>query len=511
MEDYQNLGQEVNLLQPKRINDEHRPPISKGRFLLFLILIALIFFGANCAYRRYSIAKLPGESAAYDPITLKPKKIGFLQAVKNFVFHSNNFLEGQSSDRINILLLGMGGPGHDGPYLTDTNIIVSVKPSTNEVAMTSVPRDLGVEIAGEGLRKINYANSIGETQQAGEGGEYARQIFAQTFNMDIPYYIRVDFKAFQEIIDAVGGINVNVPRSFTDVSFPGANESYITVSFNAGPQVMLGERALQYARSRHGNNGEASDFARSKRQQLILTALKEKLLSIGTYTNPIKIEKILQSLSTHVTTNLDFGQIMYLASIARDMDNNIKTLVLDNGENGFLINANTPTAGFTLLPKTGNFEEINKAVDSIFLTAISDFSEPAPAQDTETPAVNFLPSQDNQSIFPTAKIEIQNGTWTVGLAGRYQKKLEESGFSVNKIGNSIKRPIATSTLFIINQNVDTEVVANLKNLLKTEFSSALPEWLATDYDNPATQEDESGLKYLPDTDLLIILGENIKE
>ncbi len=180
MEDNQNLRQDVNLLQPKPIIEDKRHPISKGRFLLFLILIALLFFGVNCAHRYYSIAKLPGDSTAYDPVTLKPKKIGFLQAVKNFVFHSNNFLEGQNSDRINILLLGMGGPGHDGPYLTDTNIIVSVKPSTNEVAMTSVPRDLGVEIEGQGLRKINSANSLGETRQAGEGGEYARKIFAET-------------------------------------------------------------------------------------------------------------------------------------------------------------------------------------------------------------------------------------------------------------------------------------------------------------------------------------------
>jgi len=507
MEEGQNLNQNFNLLDPKPIYEEQKPPKSKGRFLLYLILGIIIFFGVSCTYRHYSLGQLPTDSTAYDPTTLKPKKIGFLQTVKNFVFHSNNFLEGQNQDRINILFLGMGGPGHDGPYLTDTNIIISIKPSNNEVAMISVPRDLGVQIENEGLKKINYANSLGETKQAGQGGDYARQVFAKTFDLNIPYYIRVDFKAFQEIIDTVGGININVPRAFTDASFPGPSESYQTISFDAGPQVMLGERALQYARSRHGNNGEGSDFARSKRQQQILMALKEKLLSIGTYTNPIKIEKIFQSLNNHVATNLDFGQMMYLGSIARDMSGNIKNLVLDNSNDGFLVSANTPTAGFTLLPKTGNFNEINQAITDVFLSLTQPLDDIKQTTNTTT---SVVPAQNNQSIFPKAKIEIQNGTWQVGLASRIQDKLKEKGFPINKIGNAIKRPIATTSIYLIRSDVSPEVVNDLKNILSAEVSLSVPEWLKNEYDDLTTQENESGLKYQADTDILVILGENMK-
>ncbi|MBU1613466.1 LCP family protein, partial [Patescibacteria group bacterium] len=460
------MSEPVNLLEPKPIYENPKPPRKRGRFLLILlILVVALLFTSNCVYRKYSLGQLPGDSVAYDPVTLKPKKIGFLQIVKNFIFHNNNFLEGQSQDRVNILLLGMGGPGHDGPYLTDTNIIVSIRPSANEVAMTSIPRDLGVTVENQGLRKINFVNSWGEGKESGQGGEYARHFFSKTFSMEIPYYIRVDFAAFQEIIDAVGGVYVDVPRAFSDSQFPGPNESFAPVSFEAGPQTMFGEKALQYARSRHGNNGEGSDFARSKRQQLILMALKERLLSIGTYANPLKIQKIWDSLSNHVSTNLDFGQLMYLASVTREMNGDVKTLVLDNGIDGYLVNYNAPTAGFTLAPRTDNFDEINSAIQNVFVDDWTPSSTPPRLVNT----TNASPAIQNPAppLFPSAKIEIQNGTWQVGLASKMEKKLEENGFAINAIGNAIKRPVTTSSIYLINQNVDTEIVNNLKKILKT--------------------------------------------
>lgn len=507
MEESQIMGSDqVNLLEPKSMYGNARPPKKRGRFLLYMVIlfIALAFFFGT-VYRKYTLARLPVDSVEYDPITLKPKRSGFLESVKNFILHNNNFLEGQGTDRINILLLGMGGPGHDGPYLTDTNIIVSIKPSTNEIAMISIPRDLGVTIENDGLRKINYVNHLGESKNPGLGGEYARQTFEKIFNLEIPYYVRVDFLAFQEIINAVGGVYVNVAKPFTDTAFPGPNESYQTVSFEAGSQTMFGEKALQYARSRHGNNGEASDFARSKRQQAILMALKERLLSIGTYANPIKIQKIWSSLNTHVTTNLDFGQLMYLAGFARDMNGDIKTLVLDSSVNGFLANHNTPTAGFTLAPKSGNFNDINSAINNVFLEATSTKYSPTRTTSTSVNPTIEIP----KTIFPSAKIEIQNGTWQVGLASKMEKKLEENGFGVSTIGNAIKRPIDTTGIFLINQTVDTEILNNLKKLLKVNIATELPDWLSPPYDNPATQENETGIKYKADTDVLVILGNDI--
>lgn len=494
----QNSSTKIDLLRPQRINPYSQEPRDKKRKIFYLVIVLSLALLFTCSVRRFTLAELPKDASIYDPITLKPKKIGFLQVVKNFIFHSNNFLEGQADDRINILLLGMGGVGHEGPFLTDTSIILSFKPSTRSVAMISVPRDLGVTIDGHGQRKINNASSFGEANQAGSGGEYARQIFAKTFDLNIPYYIRVDFKAFEEIINTVGGLTIDVKRPFVDNLYPGENYSYAPISFEAGVQNMNGERALQYVRSRHGTNGENSDFARSKRQQQVLAALKAKLLSLGTYTNPVRIQQIINSLTTHVTTNLDFGEMMYLASEARSADGEIKTLILDDAPKGYLIPYTSPEGAWLLAPKTENFNEINTAIKNVF------------ASPEETKTLPPAPVE-NKPVFPTARIEIQNGTWRAGLASRIEKKLEDKGLSIAGVGNSLKRPLEKTTIYLINPAASGEIVNTLKAELKAEVTSSLPEWLSENYDDPSTTSSEIGTKYKPNTEILIILGEELKE
>ncbi len=483
----------INFLQPQPLTPtpEPRRPKKAGLFFIFLIIA---FFLVGYGYRQYSLNEWPKEANGYDPVTLKPKKTSVFQVVKNFVFHSDNLLVGQDKDRVNILLLGMGGAGHDGPYLTDTNIILSVQPSTKQLAMVSVPRDLGVNIS-DGIRKINYANAFGEANNPGTGGEYARQIFQKTFNLDIPYYVRVDFKAFEELINEVGGVTVDVTRAFTDSQFPGPNHSYQTIIFEAGNQSMNGERALQYARSRHGNNGEGSDFARARRQQQILTALKEKLLSFGTYTNPIRVQNILQTLSEHITTNLDFGQLMYLANLGREANEGIKMLVLDNGNTGFLNSSIAPSGAFILSPRTGNYDNIKLAKKNIFSDEIAQTAPPTPIE--------------NQSIFPTAKIEIQNGTWIPGLAALVQKKLQDTGFTVLAPGNSAQRPWDKTYIYVIKKNIAPEITNAIANELSAEVKTGLPSWLPLV--NTSTISATENIGYNKEADILIILGTDTKQ
>ncbi len=487
----------INLLEPQKLELDEPKPKRKKLFWLFFIIVGLLFIVGCNTYRNYSLAKWSDDPANYDLTTLKPKNVGILQTVKNFIFHADNVLEGQKDDRINILLLGIGGAGHDGPYLSDTNIILSIKPSTNEVAMISVPRDLGVTIGNHGVRKINSADSFGEAQAAGSGGEYARDIFAKTFGAEIPYYARVDFTAFQEIIDEVGGVTVNVPRSFVDYEFPGPNYSYRTLTFDAGVQAMNGERALDFARSRHGNNGEGSDFARSRRQQLMISALKEKLLSVGTYTNPVRVQSILQSLSSHITTNLNFGQMMYLANLAKDADKNIKMLVLDNSENGFLKSYIADSGAYILAPRTGNFDDINLAIENVF-----DSNHVKIAQNLST---------ENKSIFPTGKIQILNGTWRAGLAAKYQQDLQEKGFSTLPAANSPKRPIDMTTIYVVNPKLSNDIVTALQKEITARVETVLPEWIKNGSNNinSSTEETNPNLKFNTEADILIILGSDL--
>ena len=173
----------LNLLKPQPLSAppaaENQQPKKKSKLYFFIAIVVVV--ACLLGIRHFTLANWPEDPNAYDPLTLRPKKIGILTTVKNFIFQPDTVIEGQQNDRINILLLGMGGPGHDGPYLTDTNIIVSIKPSTKEVAMISIPRDLSVKIPGHGWRRVNIVNHFGEASSPGSGGEYARKIFAETF------------------------------------------------------------------------------------------------------------------------------------------------------------------------------------------------------------------------------------------------------------------------------------------------------------------------------------------
>ena len=475
----------INLLQPQNY-PLSTPPKTKTKRVIFLLL-ALAILGL-LIFRNYTMVKWPSNPAAYDPVTLKPKRIGFLQTVKNFIFSSDNVIAGDQNGRINILHLGVGGGGHDGPYLSDTNIILSIKQDTNEVAMISIPRDLAVKINNHGIRKINNADAFGEAEQAGGGGEYARKVFEQAFGMSIPYYVRVDFTAFKELVDAIGGITINVQRSFVDTAYPGPNYSFQTVSFEAGLQQINGERALMFTRSRHGSNGEGSDFARAKRQQLVLAAFKKKILSAGTYLNPITLQKIFTSLSQHIITNFDFGQTMYLVSLAKEINSDeIKTLVIDDSPNGFLKSIIGEDGAYLLVPKSGNFSEINSAINNIF-EAPGTVTVYTPEQNKPAPTI---------AIVPSVKIEIQNGTWQPGLAAIKKQELEKDGLLISFIGNSAKRPIATTTIYILNKNASSTIVASLSSKLHAPSTTTLPEWLQRAYNASSSSKD-----------IIVILGED---
>ncbi len=477
--------QQINLLKPQNY-PLTPPPKRKFKWVVFLVLGVAIL--GLLGFRNYTMAKWPSNPSAYDPITLKPKRIGFLQTVRNFIFNSDNVIAGQQQDRINILLLGIGGAGHDGPYLSDTNIILSIKPSTNQVAMVSIPRDLAVKIDGHGIRKINNAAAFGEAEQADNGGEYARKIFEQTFNTSIPYYARVDFTAFQELIDAVGGITINIERPFVDTAYPAPDNSFQTISFDAGTQQLNGSQALIFTRSRHGSNGEGSDFARAKRQQLVLAAFKKKLLSAGTYLNPITLQKIISSLSRHIITNMDFGQTMYLVGMAKEMSgDNVKTLILDDSPNGFLKATTGEDGAYLLAPKTGDYLEINSAINNIF-TATNTAPAYIPEQNKPTPV---------SATIPSANIEIQNGTWHAGLAAIKKQELEKAGLLISAIGNSAKRPISTTTIYIINTHTSSTIISALTAQLHASSTTSLPEWLQSAYNASSSS-----------SDILIILGED---
>jgi len=125
---------QINFLRPERnlSFEPEKKPHNKKWLIIFFISFCVLAFGSGCIAKKIILAKWPDNPTEYDAETLQPKKTGLFQTVKNFLFSPENVLEGQKEDRINILLLGIGGSGHDGPYLSDTSIILSVNPKTNE-------------------------------------------------------------------------------------------------------------------------------------------------------------------------------------------------------------------------------------------------------------------------------------------------------------------------------------------------------------------------------------------
>lgn len=472
-------GDKPNFLETNTKYYNKRPG-ERSYFFTGLVVVLLLL--AGCV----TYAIIPHDSSNnpedYDPVTLEPKEPdSLIGKLKQFIFKRDTVLAGEKDDRINILLMGMGGPGHDGPYLTDTIMIASLKPSTNQVAMISIPRDLGVSIPGYGWHKINHANAYGETEKSNWGAAFATEVIEDTFDVDIQYYARIDFTAFKEVIDEVGGLSISVDQGFVDYLYPTPNDEYQTLTFIPGVQTMDGERALQYSRSRHGSNGEGSDFARARRQQKVILALKEKIFSFSTLANPIKINGIINSLDRHITTNMEFADIIAMLKLGKELDtSSVIRLVLDSSPDGYLQNAFTTTGSFILEPKSGSFKEINHLITNIFESELPEYVE--------------TPAQTNPEYQP-ANVEIQNGTWRAGMATRMKKKMEDRGFSISTIGNSNDRPQESSGIFSVSTSAPTDVLQGLVQELHIPIKEAPP----------------IGTNYASSTDILIILGENFNE
>ncbi|MFA7245317.1 MAG: LCP family protein [Candidatus Magasanikbacteria bacterium] len=478
-------------------NPEEKTKINTKKWLFLLLLFFFLGSGISLAYNTI-IKNNDKNDLIYSENALEPKKPeGLFKKLSYLIFNKEVALEGSKNDRINVLLLGMGGLGHDGPYLTDTIMIASLKPSTNEVALISIPRDLGVYTANYGLRKINSLNSFGEVKQANMGGAYATEIISKTFGLDIQYYLRVDFNAFEKIIDEVGGVKINVERSFTDYMYPTPNYLYQTLVFEKGIQTLNGETALKFVRSRHGNNGEGSDFARAERQQKVIMALKEKILSFGVLANPVKIKNIIDTLESHITTNMTFEEMVSFGSVAKELQSqNIKNLVIDNGINGYLVNYTDPKTGaFMLAPNTGNFLKISDAIQNIFENDSTTANNNINGNDTETP-IQEAPKLDY------AEVEIQNGTWQAGLATRLKEKLVNEDFFVNEIGNiEVElKPFRESGIYAITSSTKEKNLENVLKGLNNELKIPIKQNLPTSITTLSSS-----------TDILVILGDNFVE
>ena len=320
----------------------------------------------------------------------------------------NNKVEIKKSDgNINMLLLGVGGGDHDGTNLSDTMIFASIDQAKNKVTLVSIPRDLWIpNVTDSHGGRINEAYADGEEIKKGGGLILAEATVSKALGQPIDYGVRVDFAGFVKAVDMIGGLDVIVDNTFDDNIYPiegketdscGKTDAaiqeftktasasaeqnlamffpcrYQQIHFDKGLDHMNGTEALEFVRSRHAVGQEGTDFARSARQQKIIKAAKDKVLSLGILLNPGKVMGLYDILQNSIDTDINQNEFDDFIRLADKMKGAIITnTVLDYGDPetgrpGVLINP-VPSVDYgyawVLIPRIGlgNYSEIAKYV-----------------------------------------------------------------------------------------------------------------------------------------------------
>ncbi len=221
---------------------------------------------------------------------------------------------------INVLILGVDArPGQGLVTRTDSIMLAGITPSARRVSLLSIPRDLFISVPGYGSQRINTINVLGEQQAAGNGPELLKQSIALSFGVRVDRYIRLDFDTFEAMIDAVGGVTIDVERVIVDDFYPTADYGTIRVRFEAGRQHMDGARALIYARTRHSDD----DYARARRQQQVVSAFSAKLL------NPLNWPGVLVVLGQSIDSDLSPVDMIRAAPMVLMRAGDFERLVID--------------------------------------------------------------------------------------------------------------------------------------------------------------------------------------
>ena len=257
--------------------------------------------------------------------------------------------------RLNILLLGIDArPGEGVVTRTDTIILATVDPGQPYVGMLSIPRDLYVNIPGYGPQRINAAHVFAERDNPGTGPQKAMETVAQNFGVPVHRYLRVNFEGFVAIVDAAGGVTVDNEQHFIDYDYPTPDYGTMVIEFQAGRQHLDGERALQYARSRHASN----DSDRSRRQQQVIRGL---IRQMAWPMNWWRLPAVAQAYIQNVDTNLTLVDVVALApAVLWVGPDGIDARVFDSS----LAYGRTTEGGASVLEP--RWEAINPVMDEMF-------------------------------------------------------------------------------------------------------------------------------------------------
>jgi len=221
---------------------------------------------------------------------------------------------------LTMLLTGVDArPGEGYLTRTDTIMLLSLDPARRQVSLLSIPRDLSIATAGYGLQRINVVNALGEQEAAGRGNTLLIDSIETNFMVDVDRFVRLDFNGFVGLIDAVGGVTINVENTITDSNFPSADGGSMVVEFQQGEQTMDGATALIFARTRYSDD----DYRRAARQQQVVAAVAGKLI------NPFHWGALVALFNGSINTNINIVDLLLYAPVVVFNTGRFETLIID--------------------------------------------------------------------------------------------------------------------------------------------------------------------------------------
>jgi LCP family protein required for cell wall assembly len=329
---------------------------------------------------------------------------------------SSTKLNGEDQGRVNILLAGNSAddPNHGGALLTDSIMIISLDTKNNTAFAMSIPRDLWVKVPGYGYQKINAVYPEG-------GMGLLEQVVDQDFGINMNYYGLVNYTAFKEAVNAVGGIDVTIkssdPRGIYDPNIATSDAGPLILK--NGLQHLSGQTALNLARARNDPTADGrygyglpnGDFDRAANQRLMLVALKNKIFTSGVAANPVKLGQLFDALGNNVKTNFKTNELRRLYTLGKAIDSSkIQSLSLTT--NKLITNFTASDGEAALVPTAG----------------VGDFSQ-------IQAYMKQLTSTD-PVVREGAKIVVLNASGTSGLAKTTATKLQATGMNVVDYGNA---------------------------------------------------------------------------
>jgi LCP family protein required for cell wall assembly len=441
------------------------PLILTGALILVLIVI-----GVMVTFFFFSWFQQDGPTASLFPSSMG----GDAPPSENVEYRSGQVLPTWTGEhQVTVLVLGIDERSQEeGPWRTDTMMVLTLEPKSKRAGVLSIPRDLWVPIPGHKDGRINTAHFLGDLYDYPGGGP-ALAMETVEYNLGVPvnYFVRVNFEGFVKLVDLIGGIDVYVENTINDPTYPGPNYDYDPLYIEAGWHHFDGEMALKYARTRHGN----SDFDRAHRQQQVMLAILNQVASLKLLPNLAKnASQIYDTLQNAIQTNLALDQMLALGALTVQVkQEDIRFGVINNQCTQTWI---TPDGAQVEVPIRDKMREVR---DYVFWadqpTETPTQQSQGQAESTQAPMATSTPE--------SATIAVLNGTTRKGLAGLTRDYLRDNGVQVTHVGNANRQDHTASAIVVYGDKPQTTAqLLALLNLPQTAIVRGNDENAGDDYD-----------------------------